>query len=389
MKSPGVAAADPQAAVECAVECKVKTPTPEQSNEKENAKVEKEVNAEKRRLEAAVVAKLGKVDATVPTDDHVPRRLQLGSAAISTVAHLVVLALLGLMTFATQQNEPRDISAMVATSSSTGEADQLETVPIEAAAAPESAASSESATSEMAVQPMAELTAATGAASLPMAASAASSGSIGDLADAFSEASQSALSGAAMSAMNGDAKSTVFCGVSTGGSRICFLVDSSRSMSKGRFEAARDELLRTIDSFSADKRFYVIFFDENPAAMSFNSSTPERYLAMATDENKRAVRTWAMTVEKEPGKAPDEALKLAFKLEPEVIFLLTDGEFPDRTEALIRQLNQRESLLGDSTHRCIVHTIAFHGKEGIERLKRIATAHKGTFRYVAPPGGNP
>jgi hypothetical protein len=292
----------------------------------------------------------------------------------SFFAHVIGLLLLAFWSYASQ--EPRDVLALSASSPSSSETPTLETVQMEATEAPTVATNEP--TPDRRIDPLGELPAVAVPLSNPTTAA-----KVEPLSDLLSLNSPASKSLSALNSATSDS-ATIFCGVSTGGNRICFLVDSSKSMNEGRFEAARSEVLRTVDQLSAEKRFFVIFFDVNPAAMCLNSATPERYLAMATPENKRALRTWAMTIELERGAAPDKVLQHAFDLGPEVIFLLTDGEFPEKTEKLILELNRRESLFDGESKRCILHTIAFHGKEGIDRMTRIAKQNGGTFKYQMP-----
>jgi hypothetical protein len=79
------------------------------------------------------------------------------------------------------------------------------------------------------------------------------------------------------------------------------------------------------------------------------------------------------------------SLELAFAQKPELIYLLTDGDFPDN-DAVIRLCRQRA---GDG--RTKINTIAFCAKEALDRadtleyikmLKTIASDSGGRFRLV-------
>ena len=78
------------------------------------------------------------------------------------------------------------------------------------------------------------------------------------------------------------------------------------------------------------------------------------------------------------------SVQLAHLQNPDAIFLLTDGEFADRTAAFLREQN-----VSRGPAMVHVHTIAFHSREGVKLLKRIARENSGQFRYVSVDDGVP
>ena len=176
-----------------------------------------------------------------------------------------------------------------------------------------------------------------------------------------------------------------FCGVEGGGNHFVYLVDCSKSMREA-FQSARAELLASIDALTTKQRFYVVFFDADPDYMRLtNPNVDEPRSVEATPENKAALRRWAMRVSMDRGKAPYDPLRFALKLKPDVIFLLSDGEFPQRIENLLKEENKVENLFGDRSPISIVHTISYHSKEGESRLRRIAQQNRGQYRHVPKP----
>jgi len=112
---------------------------------------------------------------------------------------------------------------------------------------------------------------------------------------------------------------------------------------------------------------------------------PDEYSVMASPKNKQAVRRWAMSVGLERGAPPDEALEFALKLRPDVIFLLSDGEFPQRIEDMMAEKNSVSNLFGDSGPISILHTIGYHSRDGETRMRRLAEANGGQYRYIPSP----
>lgn len=152
------------------------------------------------------------------------------------------------------------------------------------------------------------------------------------------------------------------------------------------FDSARRELLGSIDFLKPNQRFYVIFFDANPDFMRLTSSSVDEPRSVeATAENKLALRRWAMQIQQDRGKNPYEVLEFALTLKPDVIFLLSDGEFTQRVEDLLHEKNRIKNLFGDNGPMCIVHTIAYYSEEGESRMRRIAEKNGGQYRYVPKP----
>jgi len=299
----------------------------------------------------------------------------------STLAHVAVLLLLGLMTLANPK--PRDQIALSASASEASD-EAIESITIEALEnMPET---SEAMPTETAVDvsPLGELPMTEVSLDLPPAQSMPKASDF--MRDVSPSAAQ--LSKAAVKA---DQPSNVqFAGVDGGGNHFVYLVDSSNSMRN--FNEARTELLRSIDSLRPDQRFYVVFYDQASEFMRLaNPASDEPASVLATAEHKKALRRWAMAVQQERGKSPTEVLPFAFKLRPDVIFLLSDGEFSVQTEQVIRANNHQDNLFGDAGPISIIHTIRYpgfstaEGREAEVQMRRIAAENGGQYRNVDVP----
>ncbi len=197
--------------------------------------------------------------------------------------------------------------------------------------------------------------------------------------------SSSSSAAAAMSLKSDSDAKIQFCGVEGGGNHFVYLVDCSSSM-KAAFQSARKELLASIEALTPKQRFYVVFFDSQPDYMRLRNATADEPRSVyATAENKEALRRWAMRVAMDRGKAPYDPLRFALKLKPDAIFLLSDGEFPQGIEDLLKEENKVANLFGDSSPISIVHTISYHSKEGESRMRRIADQNLGQYRHVPKP----
>ncbi|OYP32263.1 hypothetical protein [Rhodopirellula sp. MGV] len=290
----------------------------------------------------------------------------------SLAVHSVLVVLLALMSLSA--TEPRDQVA-IAASMAQSEVSEIETIQLET----ESVETAETVPvptevpddlSEFGELPVTELVSDL----LPKVAAPL---------PALSNAMSAAEMATAMSSDSSEAME--FCGIQGGGNHFVYLVDSSKSMGDG-FAQARQELLRSIELLTPKQKFYVIFFDEEPAYMRISDpNVDESRSVYATPANKAALGQWAMSISMDGGKAPYEILPFAFELRPDVIFLLSDGEFPKRIEQQFKDLNRVDSLFGDDQPISLVHTIGYHSRAGENGMRRIATQAGGNYRYVPKP----
>ena len=292
---------------------------------------------------------------------------------VSTVAHVAVLLLLAAFTLANPP--PQDQVALSASVSEVGE-EVMETFEIETSEPETEQTDPSQSDTEYEISPMGEMAVAEFSPDAPPAPPAPSTSDM---------LSSSAASAASMSMKsNSDAK-IQFCGVEGGGNNFCYLVDSSGSMGDA-FESARRELLTSIDALTPKQKFYVVFFDAESDYMRLSDpNSDETRSVKATTQNKLALKRWAMRISMDRGRAPYDPIKFALKLKPDVIFLLSDGEFPQGIEDLLKENNHSSNLFGDENLISIVHTIGYHSREGESRMKRIAEQNKGQYRHVPKP----
>jgi hypothetical protein len=173
----------------------------------------------------------------------------------------------------------------------------------------------------------------------------------------------------------------IFNAVPIGGHRvgkIVFLCDSSGSM-MNKFDALRVELRKAVDRLQPVQQFDIIFFSE------------DRYIALdnqlqnALPETKRKAYDMVEKISPHSTSNPIPGIRAAFAANPEVIFMLTDGDFPNNQEVRdeIKKLSAGKKV--------IVNTIAFfdRGEDYEKLLKQIADDTRGTFRFVTEQELNP
>lgn len=183
-----------------------------------------------------------------------------------------------------------------------------------------------------------------------------------------------------------------FFGVVSEGKRFVFVVDSSNSMRGGRFQDAKKEVIASVKRLSNDQAFYVLFFDNDTARMTFEPDTePVPGLVAATKENIDKLERWIGTIENEKSTNPLGAMQFAVAMIPDVIYLLSDGQFTDKGKTLeFLQISDSpgESISASNQSKrpkVVIHTIGFYSRDSEITLKQISDAYKGRYRFLPAP----
>lgn len=172
---------------------------------------------------------------------------------------------------------------------------------------------------------------------------------------------------------NGAGSKTGFFGIHPEGTRFIYVVDCSNSMNapheeaKTRFQRLKLELLKSIGGLREDMQFYVIFFSSEAFPM------PATEMQFASPQNKQLYLHWVAKARAFGGTDPANALKHALKLRPDVIYLLTDGDFDEKFGKRLDKINK---------HRVAIHTFGFGDKAADKLLRHIAENNRGTYTYV-------
>ena len=164
-----------------------------------------------------------------------------------------------------------------------------------------------------------------------------------------------------------------FFGTPSKGDRFVFIIDKSGSMRTGnRFTKAKAELIRVLRALPQNARFMIYFFDGGAEAMPANA------MLAAVPQNIQFAERWinGRTFGR-GGTNPSEALRFTFNLEPDTVWLLTDGKFfNDKTVVgRIRLANPKKKIR--------INTLAIMNRDGEPVLKQIASENDGTYRFVA------
>lgn len=159
-----------------------------------------------------------------------------------------------------------------------------------------------------------------------------------------------------------------FFGVGGVAEKIVYVVDRSGSMTDS-IMYVKYELRRSIRMLKPNQRFYVVFYSTGPAV-----GMPSGKLVPATEQNKLAAYEFIDSIVPVGQTDPSEALKQAFSVGPELIYLLTDGEFDRKIVPLIDKLNAKKDVT--------VHTFCFIYTGGEAILQEIAQRNGGEYKYI-------
>lgn len=177
-----------------------------------------------------------------------------------------------------------------------------------------------------------------------------------------------------------------FIGLGGNARKIIYICDASGSM-MSKFDSLKVELRNTIDSLKPVQAFNVIFFSGIGPVAADKAS-----LIIANPGNKRKVFDFLDVATAQSSSNPIPALEMAFKQGPELIYLLTDGDFGglgnDITNQDVIDFCKRRTKDG----KVKINTIAFITKESkdnpqdlefVKALKEIAKNSGGKFKHVS------
>ena len=158
----------------------------------------------------------------------------------------------------------------------------------------------------------------------------------------------------------------------TGGvaKKVVFVVDHSGSMTDS-IVYVKHELKRSIRSLRPNQSFWLTFYSSGP---TLDLPTAGHKLVPATEPNKAQAFDFIDTIIAIGQTFPEDSLKKAFECQPELIYILTDGEFDPAIQGLIKTLNAKKEVT--------VNTICFIYSEGEPLLKKIAADNNGVYKFV-------
>ena len=156
-----------------------------------------------------------------------------------------------------------------------------------------------------------------------------------------------------------------------GANTIVYVCDASGSMIN-TFGSLKEQLVRSVQSLKSIQAFNIIFFqDEKCTAL-------DQGLLFATPDNKRKAFKWLDEQTTTGTTNPIPGIEQAFKNRPQLIYLLTDADFPDNkaVREAVKRLNT-----GKQTR---INTIIFVPGDGDDEA---STAFKDLMKEIAKDNG--
>ncbi|MCA9105120.1 MAG: hypothetical protein KDA83_06825 [Planctomycetales bacterium] len=295
---------------------------------------------------------------------------------MSMAAHIVLFVVLGLLVRHVPQgaaDEPGRTAGIVlaqVSNNSTNYYSEADSV-VEAETTESAAAAAASAMSQ-AQRP--SLPSLDGLLPSVQGGAAGSTTGAGSLPDATS-----LLEGSGLPGDIGQGTTTQVFGVQGSGSRFVYVFDRSSSMDDfaGRpLQVAKQEMVNSLFSLRRTNEFQIVFYNERPTI--FNPNAGPATLLFATDIHKEEAGRFINSIRARGGTQHLEAIEAALRMNPDVIFFLTDAAEP--------QLTAEELQLIDRWNRTAttINTIEFGigpKRGGINWLELVARQNNGQYVY--------
>ena len=175
---------------------------------------------------------------------------------------------------------------------------------------------------------------------------------------------------------------------------VVFLIDISGSMVQGlkknptTWSALEDEVDKTLKGLEPIMRFGLVAFasgveaykmeltdarnDEKTNAIKWlKKQSPLEYIDPSSSQKAK---------DKHHGTRADLALQKAFRMKPELIFFVSDGEPTDMPVDDV--ISMVEQLQAQMTRRVTINVVAYKADSGFKFMKELAEKNGGTFREV-------
>jgi len=161
-------------------------------------------------------------------------------------------------------------------------------------------------------------------------------------------------------------------GVVGRGSRFVYVFDRSLSMKGAPLAAAKRELLTSLKQLERANQFQIIFYNEKPRLLQ----SPQ--LLFADENGLSQAESFVNSMTAAGGTDHWQALQLALRMRPDVIFLLTDADEPPLSPKQLDEIRRNNAATS-------VNVIEFKsgpdaGKRGF--LRQLAEQNRGQYRYI-------
>ena len=168
-----------------------------------------------------------------------------------------------------------------------------------------------------------------------------------------------------------------FFGAYAEGNRFVYVLDSSRSMTGDRWTYACAQLIDSLNGLRKGQGFFVICFDMQTSFL-FNTPPQQAKFFEVDKDTVVRVKNWLRSRTLGRATMPGQALQFALDMNPDAIFLLSDGELQDNSLMMLRMLNGFSS----ERRQIPVHTVHLFSLQGRQTLEMIALENSGSFTPI-------
>lgn len=176
-----------------------------------------------------------------------------------------------------------------------------------------------------------------------------------------------------------------FFGAEAKGSDFVFIIDASDSMNEGfRWQRALAELEKVLLKMTAKEKVLIVLYNHEIYPM-FNVAPELAKTTPVTNDFRNLLLAWLKQQRPTGGTRPAKALEGSFQLQPDAIFLLSDGLLQDNSQEVIANLNAAGSqpVRYGGRKQIPIHTISLGPNLlGAQLMKQIADSNSGVFNWI-------
>ncbi len=179
---------------------------------------------------------------------------------------------------------------------------------------------------------------------------------------------------------DGQTQTSVF-GAQGTGTKFIYVFDRSGSMEgyQGRpLAAAKAELIASLQNLDSVHQFQIIFYNDEPSPLNPFGGQPR--MMFGSERDKRLAVDFVKGVVANGSTRHLEALKMALRLKPDVIFFLTDADEPRMTYSELEQIRRMNGAGGCSIHAIEFGSGPYQGDDNF--LVKLARQNGGQHVYV-------
>lgn len=180
----------------------------------------------------------------------------------------------------------------------------------------------------------------------------------------------------------GQLSDNFFYGIAGQGNSFVYVIDRSDSMNEfggAPLRAAKRELMQSLDSLKSVNQFQIIFYNDNPTLFR-SSVSGAAGLIRGHDVERRQANNFVRQVVATGGTEHVSAIRLGLRMQPDVLFFLTDAAEPRLTSNQLNMILESCDRAGTT-----IHAVEFgSGPDpgGNRWIEVMATKTGGQYRYV-------